>query len=202
MFNRRQGGGVRVGRSAVMAAVITMLPVTYSLCWAVAQENPGGTRDKAGDSAIEVTEETWPNGLPRRRTEGRRGPNGELIRHGLSMIWYESGQLKLKTEWVDGVRHGKDTRWYLHGAIWSEGHYLEGLEDGKWTRWHQSTGKHSEWTMRRGAWVGRYTQWHENGKKRLEVVFVNGLRQGPQKMWDEQGVLASTIHFVDSVEQP
>lgn len=150
----------------------------------------------------EIQEEHWDNGVVKRSSEGKLGPDGEFIRHGITTTFYESGQLKSKTYWADNKPHGPRTTWYLQGQIWSNGAYVNGREDGTWTRWHQTGEKHAEWHMRNGVWNGTYTEWHSNGLKRLEVEFVNGLRQGPQLLWDEQGVLMSKSDYVDGVEQP
>ena len=154
------------------------------------------------DTPPEVRDEHWDGGVVKRSVEGRTGSDGKFIRHGVTTTFYEAGQLKSKSYWVDGKPHGQRTTWYINGQIWSHGTYVNGRESGTWTRWYPDGGKHTEWHMRLGVWHGTYTEWHANGFKRLEVEFANGLRQGPQLLWDTQGVEVSKNDYVDNVEQP
>ena len=143
-------------------------------------------------AAVEVEETKWPNGNPQNRIDGKKDEDGEFIRHGVSKVWYETGQMKSEQHFVDDVPHGPRVTWYIEGRKWTEGYYADGLEDGTWRTWLADGTPQTEWTMQRGVWHGVYTEWQPNGKKRMEVEFVKGKRQGPMTMWDEQGVVMLT----------
>ena len=166
---------------------------------------PAGESNKPKADAktpLEIQETKWPNGNPQSRIEGKKDEDGEFVRHGVSTVWYETGQKKSEQHFADDVPHGLRLTWYIDGRKWTEGQYVDGLEDGTWRTWLPDGTPQTEWTMQRGVWHGLYTEWHPNGKKRMEVEFVKGKRQGPMTLWDEQGVVVLTSDFVDGVEQP
>lgn len=152
--------------------------------------------------AIVVEETKHENANLKSRSEGYKDSDGNLIRHGVSTIWYENGDKKSEQQFSHGVPHGPRKTWYTGGRPWSQGAYDHGAEDGTWSDYAGDGTMQTEWHMKKGAWHGIYTQFHPNGKKRLEVEFVEGKRQGPSRMYDEQGVLALETDYVDGVEQP
>jgi len=208
----------RMPRASLMLALLVAAPLCLTVVGNAQNIKPAGPvksprprdsmetapvrRSTFEGQPIVVEEEKFSNGRTSSFVEGVRDADGGFTRHGLSITFYESGHMRNRTLWRNGVPDGERTSWYFNGQVWSHGQFSGGLEDGTWERWHQNGVKLSEWHMRRGAWHGVYTEWHDNGKKRMEVEFVNGLRQGPMYMFDTQGVQISRSDFVDGVEQP
>lgn len=58
--------------------------------------------------------------------------------HGKQHIWYESGRRKLHGEWKEGLAHGEWIEWYENGTKKSEGHFLAGMKDGHWSYWNEN----------------------------------------------------------------
>ncbi len=154
------------------------------------------------DGAREVVEENYPSGALWKRTEGKRGADGQLIPDGVTTTWYESGFKWSETTFRNGIKDGPRRTWYTTGAEWSNGSYSNGIEDGTWTAYHPTGEMARQWHIDHGMWQGAYTEWHPNGRKRMEVTFVDGIRQGVMSLHDENGVLIGTTDFIDGVEQP
>ena len=151
---------------------------------------------------IVVEEQKHENGNKKARFEGYKDSDGNLVRHGVSTVWYENGDKKSEQYFAHGIPNGSRQTWYAGGRPWTQGQYTNGIEDGKWSNYHNDGTLQTEWTMNKGAWHGIFTEYHPNGKKRLEVEFVKGKRQGPSHLYDEQGVTILETDYVDGVEQP
>jgi len=151
---------------------------------------------------IEVVEHAWPNGMPQARIEGYRRPDGEFVRHGVYMQYYDDGTKKMEIHYVDGNRHGPRVSWYPTGQIWARGEYDNERENGTWTAWWQNGFRQREWQMVRGTWHGLFTEWHDNGEKKMEFEYVEGLKQGPMTIWDPEGKVIHKTEFVNDVGQP
>lgn len=64
--------------------------------------------------------------------------NGE--QHGLTSSYYESGQVKLESEWKYGKRDGKDVTYYPNGQIMAQSTYRDGQLHGE-TLYYDVNGK-------------------------------------------------------------
>lgn len=151
---------------------------------------------------IEVQETNWPGGNRETRIDGYKDKEGNFIRHGVSLGWYDSGQKRMEIHFADGVEHGLRTVWYETGQMWSQGHYVHGREDDVWTAWWANGFKQREWHMILSKWHGTFTEWHQNGEKKIQFEYRDGKKQGPFTIWDEQGNVFRKGTYVDNVEQP
>ncbi|HWA97809.1 MAG TPA: toxin-antitoxin system YwqK family antitoxin [Pirellulales bacterium] len=55
--------------------------------------------------------------------------------HGNTLTWFESGKKKMKGQSTDGVATGVWTEWYENGQMESQGEYVEGERHGQWKFW-------------------------------------------------------------------
>ncbi len=151
---------------------------------------------------IEVREEKYDSGAPRKRVEGKRNADGEFVPHGLTTTWYESGLKWTEITFRDGLKHGPQRKWYNTGAEWSNSGYSDGVEHGVWTAFHPNGEKAREIHINHGVWDGPYVEYHANGRKNMEVMFVKGLRQGISTVYNDDGTVAFVTDYIDGVEQP
>lgn len=158
--------------------------------------------DEPPPGPIIVEEQKFENGNLKSRFEGYRDADGNLVRHGLSAVWYENGDKRSEQRFLHGEPHGPRDTWRTGGRPWTHGEYAEGIENGIWRNYYNDGTPQTEWVMDKGAWNGKYTEYHPNGKRRFEVEFVKGKRQGPSRLFDEQGVVMQEGDFVDGIEQP
>jgi len=79
------------------------------------------------------------------------------IKEGEFKVWYNSGQIESKTNFLNGLRHGLHEYWYPDGHKESVQHYVNGQEQGK-----------STW-------------WNSDGSLQNELIFDKGLNQNPQR---------------------
>gem|GEM_PF-6337562 len=66
--------------------------------------------------------------------------------HGHYTGWYENGQKRYETNYVDGKEHGLYTEWRENGQKETEGNAKEGKPHGLWTEWDEE-GKVTSQTM-------------------------------------------------------
>ncbi len=57
------------------------------------------------------------------------------IKTGLWEEWYDNGQKREESNYLDGVLNGLWTRWWDNGKKESEGNFKNGKKNGKWTTW-------------------------------------------------------------------
>ena len=151
---------------------------------------------------VEIVEETWPNGNPKKRESVVKLDDGTVVPHGKTTTFWEEGGRKLEIISVCGVRHGPKYAWHSNGSKWQVCEYFNGKDHGKWTIWDANGAMARQWTMDHGAWDGLYTAWHPNGQKRKEVLWVHGRKQGPEILWDDDGNEVRRITYADGVPQP
>jgi len=72
--------------------------------------------DARGDSP-KVTLKRYPSGAPRQIVQVRSDATGRTIPHGISVEWYEGGELERVLDYADGVPHGAEVSWDPSGRI-------------------------------------------------------------------------------------
>ncbi len=77
-------------------------------------------------------------------------------KEGEFKVWYKSGQIESKTNFLNGLRHGLLESWYSNGQRESIENYINGQEHGK-----------SIW-------------WNIDGSLQNELIFEKGLNQNPK----------------------
>ena len=149
----------------------------------------------AREYTIEVIGTDWENGLPEVREEVKIYSDATRVRHGQLTLYWENGQEKRVTHYVDGVEHGPKATWYLDGQLWSEGEFRNGKEHGTWKAWYSGGDKRYEFHMDNGAMHGLQTFWHGNGRKGREGMWIHGKQTGIFTVWDEEGQIVREIDY-------
>ncbi len=163
-----------------------------------AQATPGTT----DDGPDEVLEETYPDGVIKTRMEGWRDVNGDFVKHGRLINYWENGQKKSEVHYVNGVRHGSRAAWYRDGKPWSAGQFVGGKGEGTWTEWYPNGSKGREMHFVGGGLNGPVIDWYPDGTLRKKVIYVKGMRQGRATHWDRTGTIIRVLDYVDDVPEP
>lgn len=151
---------------------------------------------------IEIDEARYPDGKIQRQSEAYKNADGDIIFHGETRTFYQSGEKQSLLTFVSGVRDGPRIAWYRNGVLRSQGQFLDGREHGTWFSWFPNGQKAEERHYDRGAYHGTFLSWHMSGKKKSRGNWTNGKSQGIHVIWDEVGDVARRIEYVDGVAQP
>ena len=165
----------------------------------------GNQKPSVMDSDVpptEIVEFKYPDGKIHKRAEAYKDADGDLISHGETRTFYESGEKQSLMTFVAGVRHGPRIAWYRNGKIRSQGQFVNGREDGTWFVWYPNGQKAEERHYANGAYHGTFVAWHMSGKKKSQGNWTNGKRQGVHVTWDEAGDVFQRTEYVDGVPQP
>lgn len=97
--------------------------------------------------------------------------DGNYVKQGRSIAWYENGQ-KAGQMWYENDKpNGPEYSWH---------------ENGKKKMHGQSTG---------GLATGRWTEWYDNGQKQSEGEYVDGERHGLWTFWGPSGQVVENVEY-------
>ena len=71
-------------------------------------------------------------------------------KEGLFKVWYKTGQLESKTNFLNGLRHGLFEYWYSNGQRESIQNYSNGQKNGKCTWWNNDGSLQHELFFKKG----------------------------------------------------
>lgn len=126
-------------------------------------------------------------GHKRRATGFKRA--GRFVQHGVTTIWYPSGQKKSERHYVNGKEHGRTTFWHENGQKQAEFYISNGKNaDGVAVWWFDNGRKKSEKAYRNGRGNGPEVLYWPNGQKRREATFEDGYLSGSVTYWSPNGV--------------
>lgn len=107
----------------------------------------------------------------RARRQVKLDGEGNYIKHGKLLAWYENGQ-KAGEMWYENDKpNGPELSWHENGKKKMLGQSRDGLASGKWI------------------------EWHENGQKLSEGEYVDGERQGQWTFWNAQGQVQEAVEY-------
>ena len=139
-------------------------------------------------------ESYYQNGQKKRETNYIDGE-----RHGTWTEWYENGQKSKEQNWKDGEFHGTQTGWYENGQKkWKT--IKPGFENGNGTfiNFSPDEKETSQMIYKQGEpWNGTSTHWYENGQKEQEFKFKDGERHGTWTEWYENGQKSAEVNYID-----
>ena len=189
---------------AVLLSIALMVCATFSGC-------RQGVSLEAELHETQSNEIFWDNGNLRSRSFYYLDSTGRNVLHGEKLECFESGQPRLRLNYVAGKREGTLTEWDSSGKKVREGNWKDGRESGPWTAWQPTGDKHWEATYRDGRIIGKKVSWasgrivleetyneqgeliavveyHLNGAPSIRGAFSKGIRHGVWTHWDETGV--------------
>ena len=159
--------------------------------------------------------------------KGKYSAAGKLT--GIWKRFFNSGQLMLEEQYLNGEKDGLHTEYDESGRIIDQGEYIKGEEDGpwfttsgdyfergnyrdglrsgKWTTWFFSSKDAKIDSILRfsGSFIddnpqGKHTYYWENGKVKDEGIYVGGRKDGDWYKFNEDGTLFLIITYKNGVE--
>ncbi|MDA3616019.1 hypothetical protein O3P16_14485 [Chitinophagaceae bacterium LY-5] len=130
-----------------------------------------------------------------------KNPNSNLhsiIKNGNVFDYHENGKLKHKAFYINDKVDGVSMHWYDNGQLKCEHYYKKGIRIGTWKDYYPS-GKISfvqpfnDYGMPNGIVVSYF----ENGNKRFERVLENGINKDgvSSRDWFENGSIAGEVTY-------
>lgn len=111
-----------------------------------------------------VDDDSCPPGTTLHRTRAERYCfKPSYAKEGRWVFWYDNGQKKADTDYLNGKRHGKRTFWFESGQVKEESTWKDNDLDGK------------------------QTFFYKNGKKEKEIEYKAGKEHGAMQSWDDKG---------------
>jgi antitoxin component YwqK of YwqJK toxin-antitoxin module len=92
---------------------------------------------------------------------------------------------------------GKAVDLYDSGEMAIEGNFLEGMAHGEETWWFENGNKNSLVTYQRGERHGPHLVWYENGQLQVDVCYNTGKRDGRHAVYYESGQVRSEAYFAN-----
>jgi antitoxin component YwqK of YwqJK toxin-antitoxin module len=110
----------------------------------------------------------------------------EIVSH------YPNGQLRIKTELVNGMPHGVFHEYFEDGRLRRQYGYFRGWHHGICRQWLPSGVLAGEFEMKYGT--GRLLEWYDDGCVKLDWEMVAGEQHGVATFYDIDGG-ATTEHY-------
>lgn len=164
-----------------------------------------------GPTELKSEETKWETGQRKGKEEYYLTLDGQRIRHGASIQWYDTGQTNRMAVYHDGELDGLEISWYPSGVRASEGHWKSGKKIGAWVEWWADGGKKSECEYDDGTMaqarefylrddrisvervfnnkgrISRVTRWYESGQRMMTGTFKGGSKHGQWTYWEADG---------------
>ena len=132
-----------------------------------------------------TVKEFYDNGQLKRQTTYIDG-----LENGVELAYYENGQLSTKVHWLKGKWEGYLYEYYKDGALQAKSYYKNGEKDGE-SIWYYSNGQiHWQCKYKNGKKHGYYKDFQDDGSIFNEQNYYYGERHGVQKRYygkDEKG---------------
>ncbi len=103
---------------------------------------------------------------------------GEEIKHGSYTFYYETGSVRSKTTYKNGLQDGEFAAWYPNNQREVVGNYVDGKQHGKW------------------SW------WHENGMRKAIANYEQGHLIEAPMAWNDQGMRVEATELIESKPTP
>jgi antitoxin component YwqK of YwqJK toxin-antitoxin module len=157
-----------------------------------------------------VARESWfPNGQREsqlavdaegNRSETRWYSNGAVADappNGIVEEFHESGNVRSRTAFVDGVQHGAHEMFYADGKKWKTGTFEHGKLNGRYQEWWKNGKPALDATYVGGVLDGDFKRWYANGKDWETARYAMGKLTGPYRKWWKNGKPAHVYAYKD-----
>jgi antitoxin component YwqK of YwqJK toxin-antitoxin module len=107
---------------------------------------------------------------------------------GLWTEYYDNGNKKSNTYYINGLKMGKCTEYFENGNKESEGEYKNDSRENLWIEWHENGQKKSEGNYEYGKQNGNRIEYDREGNKICEIMMVYGRSKGKYICWYKNGI--------------
>ena len=144
---------------------------------------------------IEIVEKYYPGG----ETLWKRYETKDGKKHGTDELFYESGKIKIRTEYVEDRRHGTYEQFHESGGIESRIEYVEGKMHGT-SEWFHKSGEleyRTEYIEDRRH--GTDEEFHESGGIESRTEYAEGKMHGTDEEFYKSGGIESRTEYVEDL---
>ena len=131
----------------------------------------------------------------RERYETRGG-----CKHGTYEWFYESGEIRVRTEYDEDEKYGTDEEFYESGGIRTRAEYVEGKIYGPCEWFYKSGEIMSRTEYVEGEKHGTYEVFYRSGGIMSRTEYDGDERHGPRKVYNPKGDLVLDIIFEDGIQ--
>ena len=145
-----------------------------------------------------------PNGMAQRFYENGKIDseivinNGKLI--GPEIGYYENGNIRYKTIYNYG-KAGKITSYYDTGELKGISNWIDGMMNGEQKEYYKSGKQKSKLNWKNDSKQGQSIGYYESGKKQYILNYKNNLVQGKSINYYESGEVEYTTDYIDNLKQ-
>jgi len=120
---------------------------------------------------------------------------GKLIRDGISVQFFPSGNPEYLITFSKGQIHGPIKKFYASGKIKTSAEWINGKPSGSFVSYFENGIEQVECTFVNGAKEGVETIYHENGTKRAILNYQSGTLHGKQKTFHSNGKKKASFQY-------
>lgn len=115
---------------------------------------------------------------------------------GMTIEYYENGQIHYEKGWQNGVFHGIDNSYQEDGKPLSKYNYVNGKQDGTQTKYHMNGQISEQYESENGVSTGNNVKYYDDGRKLSESVgsMINGKFTGYTIRYDIGGVKCEYVN--------
>lgn len=125
-------------------------------------------------SKREIRETKYENGQIKEKYSVIQDKNGNFLRDGEYIKYYENGQKEEEKNYKNGKAEGLYKFWYKNGQLGEEYNFKDGEVNGLVKMWYKSGQKKSEVNHINNKIEGKVTVWEENGEIEGVYTYKNG----------------------------
>lgn len=115
--------------------------------------------------------------------------------NGIGRFYYESGELKGETPFLNGLREGIGKIFYPSGKLKSETPFHDDKEEGVKKEYFENGKLQSEIPFHNDAAEGVAKIYYPNGAVQSETPFAHNLANGVSKLYTPNGTMMRSIEF-------
>lgn len=147
-----------------------------------------------GEKLNGLVEEYFESGVMKMRAHYSNG-----LENGVTFTWFENGNMESVRSYVNGEKYGIHKGWWPDGKLKFEYHFRNGQYHGAFREWYRNGSPMHLFTYNHGSEV-KAIGWRENGKTYINFEVRNGRRYGLTNarlcfsLKDEQGIYKSVIN--------
>jgi antitoxin component YwqK of YwqJK toxin-antitoxin module len=116
---------------------------------------------------------------------------------GTVVEFYAPGQLKSRSNILNGLAEGLSQGWFTNGVLQVTESFTHGVSNGERIKFYESGQKLSVACIVDGQLQGRYQRWHDNGHLAEQVNLTNGVASGEALAYYADGSLKSRVLLAD-----
>lgn len=117
----------------------------------------------------------------------KRGPTGNVTRHGPYILWHYADAKASQGEWFNGKKAGVWNHWHTNGNLEKVETWRDGQLHGPYEEYAPTGTRITEGTYQEGKQVGPWRWWHTDGSLMRTGQYVDGAKDGEWLEYDTEG---------------